>query len=121
MEAVWEVSGSTLIRYTGDDREIVIPESISEIARNAFHGNKKITSVIIPNRIEKIGSGAFAHCTALQTVKIADVHVIDSLPIFPIDLLYLHVFLHKCRLASARTFKIIFTFCVLPCGKGIQD
>ena len=77
MEAVWEVSGSTLIRYTGDDREIVIPERISEIARNAFHGNKKITSVIIPNRIEKIGSGAFAHCTALQTVKIADVHVID--------------------------------------------
>ena len=77
MEASWEVSGSTLVRYTGDDREIVIPDDISEIAGNAFRGNKKITSVIISNRIEKIGTRAFCNCTALQTVRIAAVHVID--------------------------------------------
>lgn len=76
MEAVWEVSGSTLIRYTGDDCEIVIPDSISEIAKNAFRGNKKITSVIIPKKIEKMGGRVFSGCTALRTVKIADVHII---------------------------------------------
>lgn len=76
MDAVWEVSGSTLIRYTGDDREIIIPDGITEIAKNAFYGNKKTKSVIIPNRIEIIGSRAFSHCTALQTVKITDVHII---------------------------------------------
>ena len=77
MDAAWEVSGSTLVRYTGDDHEIVIPDGISEIAKKAFRGNKKITSLIIPSRIEKIGSKAFADCTALQTVKIEDIHVID--------------------------------------------
>ena len=77
MEAVWEVSGRTLIRYTGDDREIIIPDGVSEIAGNAFRGNKKITSVNIPNRIEKIGRRAFSGCTALQTVQIADIHIID--------------------------------------------
>lgn len=76
MEAAWEVSGNTLVRYTGDDREIVIPDGISEIGKNVFYGNKKITSVIIPNRIEKIGSRAFSHCTALRTVRIAAVHII---------------------------------------------
>ena len=76
MDATWEVSGSTLIRYTGDACEIVIPDGIYEIAKNAFRRNKKITSVIIPKRIEKIGGRAFAGCTALQTVKIADVHII---------------------------------------------
>ncbi len=77
MDTAWEMSGSTLVRYTGDDREIVIPDGISEIAENAFRGNKKIISVIVPNRIEKIGRRAFSGCTALQTVRIADVHVID--------------------------------------------
>ena len=77
MEAAWEVNGSTLVRYTGNDREIVIPNNISEIAKNAFRGNKTITSVIIPNRISIIGNRAFSGCTALKTVKIADVHVIS--------------------------------------------
>ncbi len=76
MEATWEVSGSTLIRYTGDDHKIVIPDGISEIAKNAFRENKKIISVIIPNRIEKIGRRAFSGCSALRTVKIADIHII---------------------------------------------
>ena len=77
MEAAWEVNGNTLVRYTGEDREIVIPNGIFEIARNAFRGNKKITSVIIPNRLERIGRRAFSGCTALQTVRIADIHIID--------------------------------------------
>ena len=76
METAWEINGSILVRYTGDDHEIVIPDGISEIAGSAFRGNKKITSVIIPNRIEKIGSRAFSNCTALQTVRISDIHII---------------------------------------------
>ena len=77
MDAAWEVSGSTLVRYSGDNREVVIPDGISEIADKAFRGNKIITSLVIPNRIEKIGRRAFSGCTALQTIRIAGVHIID--------------------------------------------
>ncbi len=40
------------------------------IADNAFKGNKKITKVIVPDTITRIGKGAFYGCTKLSTVTI---------------------------------------------------
>ncbi|MGN1099073.1 MAG: leucine-rich repeat protein [Christensenellales bacterium] len=60
---------------TATDTDIVIAPSIkglpvTAVKFNAFSGNNKITSVIIPESVTKIGTYAFNKCTALTSVVI---------------------------------------------------
>lgn len=60
---------------TCTDTEIVIPAiyngmSVVAIDRDAFSGNTKITSVVIPNSVAKIDWNAFYQCTALAEIII---------------------------------------------------
>lgn len=55
-------------------QNIVIPSThegkpVTEIADNAFEGNKEITSLTIPDSVTKIGTNAFFSNKALTTVK----------------------------------------------------
>jgi hypothetical protein len=52
--------------------EIIIPDTVTDIAGSAFTANQKITSVIIPKSVKSIGVTAFNDCRYLQTVKMAD-------------------------------------------------
>ena len=59
--------------YTGSDREIVIPSEIDgyivqEISANAFRNNQTLEKVILPETLERTGSGIFSGCTALTYV-----------------------------------------------------
>ena len=74
-------TGSTamITGYSGSATEVVIPEKVSVYTVVAigddnsyapFLGNTKITSVVIPDTVLSIGSGAFMRCTNLQTVTI---------------------------------------------------
>ena len=60
---------------TCTDTEIVIPSiyngmSVVAIDRDAFSGNTKITSVVIPDTVTKIDGYAFDDCTALTEITI---------------------------------------------------
>ena len=46
-----------------------IPKGVKEIANFAFHAQREMTSVIIPNTVEKIGA-SFNYCTALTSIEI---------------------------------------------------
>ena len=52
---------------TGD---IVLPDTVKDIAPNAFLGCDKITSVTIPNTVTNIAYAAFGDCTALKSVTL---------------------------------------------------
>ncbi len=59
------------------DSEIVIASSydgkpVTEIIESALADNAKITAVIIPNSVLKIGKSAFARCDALKSIEIPD-------------------------------------------------
>lgn len=60
-----------LVDYIGlnKNNEFVIPNGVSMIANNAFHGNKYIKNIIIPESVTKIGSGAFHSCNNLVSVE----------------------------------------------------
>ena len=66
----------TLTGLTDTDlTEVYIPEyfdgkPVTEIAENAFAGGGKITEILVPASISVIGKGAFAGCTALQSLTI---------------------------------------------------
>lgn len=67
----WMVTG--MGNYSSSD--VVIPQTyqdgpVTEIDENAFICNKTITSVIIPDSVEKIGTYAFGDCPKLQRAEI---------------------------------------------------
>lgn len=77
----FEAIDKTTAKVTGlgtcTDMDIVIPEetpkglTVVEIADKAFY-ESKITSVIIPESVTRIGNGAFRYCTDLESVKLYD-------------------------------------------------
>ena len=61
-----------LLGYYGDGGDIVIPNTVTIIAPEAFKDNDNVTSVTIPGSVQVIGYNAFEGCTALESVYFAD-------------------------------------------------
>ncbi|HWT76084.1 MAG TPA: leucine-rich repeat protein [Mobilitalea sp.] len=51
---------------------IIIPDTVTSIAGNAFAFDKELTSITIPNSVTDIGVAAFGNCNHLVTVKMAN-------------------------------------------------
>ncbi len=51
--------------------DVIIPEGVKTITRNAFH-MRKLTSVQFPSSLEVIGEDAFAKCVNLTEIKLPD-------------------------------------------------
>ena len=51
-------------------KEVVIPDSVTEIGAHAFAVCENLTSVVIPDSVTTIGDNAFAHCASLTSVAI---------------------------------------------------
>lgn len=62
-----------LLKYTGDDTEVVLPESYNdedyEIFQYAFYENTKIANVTISDTVTSIGKFAFYGCINLANVE----------------------------------------------------
>jgi hypothetical protein len=63
----------TIMAYTGDEQDVVIPESINgmpvtQIGVNALKECENLTSVILPDNIVNIGVNAFRDCSNLGSV-----------------------------------------------------
>ncbi|MDR1957414.1 MAG: leucine-rich repeat domain-containing protein [Treponema sp.] len=56
----FSIEGSLLVKYTGTENALVIPEGITTIGKEAFYG-VKLRSIIIPEGVTVIGKYAFAH------------------------------------------------------------
>ena len=73
-EADFIAFDGVLEEYVGPGGDVVIPatidgQAIREIAANAFANNKDITTVVIPEGVEKIGHRAFFTCSNLYAVE----------------------------------------------------
>lgn len=65
------VEGDTLIEYTGELADVVIPNDIKIIDKEAFYQNFSIEKVTMPDSVKTIKANAFAECKRLQTVKLS--------------------------------------------------
>jgi len=56
----FQMSGTTLTKYTGSGGNVIIPNNVTSIGEGAFFNNKNITSVNIPDSVTKIEFRAFS-------------------------------------------------------------
>ena len=70
MSILWEQQ--TLVRYTGSEHHVVIPEGTTAIGKHAFRGCWQLGSVVIPSSVTQIGEGAFENCRFLRKLVLAD-------------------------------------------------
>lgn len=74
---------ATITGYTGEDRDVVVPEQIDgmtvvAIGGRAFYGDA-IRSITLPDTVQSIGKRAFAGCTSLISVQLpAQLQTIDD-------------------------------------------
>lgn len=54
------IRNGELIKYTGDETDVVIPETVSSIADNAFADTKDINSVTLTANVKRVGYEAFS-------------------------------------------------------------
>ena len=64
------VDQGKLIKWLGNEKTILIPNSVTEIGRNAFEGNCYVNKVVVPDTVRKIGLRAFAACKQLTEIEI---------------------------------------------------
>ena len=60
--------------------DVVIPEGITSIDREAFAMQAALTSVTIPASVTSIGDGAFGGCAALKTVNFSEESSLSAIP-----------------------------------------
>lgn len=64
------ISNGKLLKYTGGDTEIVIPDIVTSLSDYVFSGRVDVTSVTIPDNVTAIGYGVFLNCSSLKSVNI---------------------------------------------------
>ena len=68
----FEMDGNTLVRYTGTDNVLTLPNTVRNIGKEAFAGNEHLLKVIIPDSVRNIDFAAFENCKNLMQVVIPE-------------------------------------------------
>lgn len=71
-EIDFQMNGDILVRYTGTEETVSVPDGVKEIGEEAFSENSSIKKVILPNSVEKIKYNAFFGCENLEEVELND-------------------------------------------------
>lgn len=69
---VFEMNGTTLVKYTGTAKTVSVSDTVKVIGEEAFAGNKFVTEITLPSGLEEISYRAFADCSSLEKITIAD-------------------------------------------------
>ncbi len=65
-----EGTDKTLVNYVGTEKNVVVPEGITVIAKNAFKGNKNLYTIVLPDTLTTIEQNAFEDCYNLYKVTL---------------------------------------------------
>ena len=68
----FEMDGNKLLKYSGTEEAVTIPDGIKMIGEEAFAGNDNLVRVDIGNQVESVGYRAFAECDNLRTINVGD-------------------------------------------------
>ena len=71
-EKDFEIENGVLLKYTGRGGNVIIPNTVKEIASYAFENCNRFTRITLPDGIKSIGDRAFARCYYLAEIVIPD-------------------------------------------------
>lgn len=71
-QEVFQMDGSTLMKYMGNAEVVYVPDSVTVIAAGAFENNDSIQKVVLPARLTRIEYNAFTECDNLLEIDIPD-------------------------------------------------
>lgn len=55
-----------------DNSDLIIPDTVKTIGKNAFTGCASIKSLTLPRRLQSMGDGAFAGCSGIESINIPE-------------------------------------------------
>ncbi len=64
------IENGVLKKYIGSGGDVVIPDAVTAIGKEAFDCCDDFKSVIIPTSVTKIGDCAFSFCKSLTAITI---------------------------------------------------
>lgn len=67
-----EITGKGIMKYTGREKVVVVPEGIEDIEDRAFYFCDFIEKVVLPDSLRRIGSQAFGECAALKEIHLPE-------------------------------------------------
>lgn len=68
----FEMDGNKLVKYSGTDEVVSIPDGVKIIGEEAFAGNDNLVRVDIGNQVKAVDYRAFAECDNLRTIIVED-------------------------------------------------
>ena len=68
-----DANKTILLKYVGNDSEVVVPGTVTNISANAFKGSKEMTKITIPASVVNIGENAFSDCWNLEAAEFANI------------------------------------------------
>ena len=66
------IKNKKLQKYMGNGGDVVIPDGVTAIGKEAFMECVALTSVTIPESVTSIGNSAFCGCESLTSISIPD-------------------------------------------------
>ena len=66
------IENGVLTKYTGSGGDVVIPEGVTAIGKEAFYHCESLTGINIPDGVTDIGFSAFCGCESLTSLRIPD-------------------------------------------------
>ena len=64
------IENGVLKKYTGNETDVTIPDSVTSIDDWAFYDCESLTNVKIPDSVTSIGNGAFIDCSSLTSIVV---------------------------------------------------
>ena len=76
----FRIKNGMLMEYTGRDKNVVIPDSVTSIVDGAFICCSSLRSISIPDSVTSIRKDAFSGCSNLRSISIPDsvIYIRDS-------------------------------------------
>ena len=68
----WLIEGRTVLRYTGTEMDVKVPDGVTVIGKRAFASRTKVAHVTLPDSVAVIEDYAFYGCTNLASMKLPE-------------------------------------------------
>ncbi len=75
----FQIEDGVLIRYTGTDTDVVIPDGVTEISGYWYpNEGEGLKSVVLPKTVKRIDRGAFYKFRDLESINLENVEIIET-------------------------------------------